>query len=587
MVVILALGTAPAQVLFPHHALAAAANKTFTYYVDPLAGSDKNRGTLAQPFKTVAKINALALTPGQSVGFKRGGVWREQLSVPSSGRAGNPITFGAYGTGTNPVITGADIATGFLDGGLNIWDKLGVTTQPNLVIIGGSLGTFKSSRAALASPGDWYWGSNQLSVYATSDPSGAVEMGQRAAAIYIQGKAYITVDGLTLSGGNQLGAFYASEGSTNLTIRNCTLTKAYFAGVFVRGVDYFDMHDSTLSDVAGGGTTEGDGILVYTNVVRNHNPSTNIALYQNTFTGYFARHCISYAGVALGAVHHNTITPTHIFSAVNVETDETDYINDRVSIYNNSIDVVNDLGGSAALTFGGTGVNQNISIHDNQLDLHNTASAAIGILTNAGTNTVYGNTIYNAQIGFKNYGGATTVTDNVFSGGSSGGTGLLLFNAAVTVAHHNIVSAFRTGARAVNTASLSMYHNTIYGFSDNGVFVDTFTPGPITVKNNIFSTNATGTAVFVRDSGGTPGSYDYNVYFAPNAYNYWYAAGLWYVTFANWKGAGHDGHSIDKDPLFANAAAGDFTLLPGSPAIGSGTYIPGITTTNPPNIGAK
>jgi hypothetical protein len=32
---------------------------------------------------------------------------------------------------------------------------------------------------------------------------------------------------------------------------------------------------------------------------------------------------------------------------------------------------------------------------------------------------------------------------------------------------------------------------------------------------------------------------------------------------------------------------GDFTLQAGSPAIGAGVYIPGVSTANPPNIGAK
>jgi hypothetical protein len=36
-----------------------------------------------------------------------------------------------------------------------------------------------------------------------------------------------------------------------------------------------------------------------------------------------------------------------------------------------------------------------------------------------------------------------------------------------------------------------------------------------------------------------------------------------------------------------NPGAGDFTLQVGSPAIGAGVYISGVSTANPPNIGAK
>jgi parallel beta-helix repeat protein len=80
------------------------------YYVDSQAGNDGNKGTTTKrPWKTISKINGSAFRPGDSILFKKGGVWREQLIIPSSGTAGNPITFGAYGTGAKPIISGADI----------------------------------------------------------------------------------------------------------------------------------------------------------------------------------------------------------------------------------------------------------------------------------------------------------------------------------------------------------------------------------------------------------------------------------------------------------------------------------------------
>jgi parallel beta-helix repeat protein len=85
---------------------------SFTYYVDAATGSDSNPGTQSLPFQTIAKVNTLALTSGQSVGFKRGSIWRETLTTPSSGSAGSPITFGAYGTGALPIISGANLVTG-------------------------------------------------------------------------------------------------------------------------------------------------------------------------------------------------------------------------------------------------------------------------------------------------------------------------------------------------------------------------------------------------------------------------------------------------------------------------------------------
>lgn len=80
-----------------------------TYFVD-CAGSDANNGkSPAAPFATIAKVNTLSLNPGESVMFRRGCTWRESLAQASAGTASAPITFGSYGSGRLPVISGADV----------------------------------------------------------------------------------------------------------------------------------------------------------------------------------------------------------------------------------------------------------------------------------------------------------------------------------------------------------------------------------------------------------------------------------------------------------------------------------------------
>ena len=54
----------------------------------------------------MGKVNAQAFSPGDSVLLRRGDVWNESLAPGSSGAAGNPITFDAYGTGAPPKLTG-------------------------------------------------------------------------------------------------------------------------------------------------------------------------------------------------------------------------------------------------------------------------------------------------------------------------------------------------------------------------------------------------------------------------------------------------------------------------------------------------
>jgi len=85
-----------------------------TYYVDTAAADDTGNGTTAgTAWKTINKVNTSTFAAGDSILFKRGCTWREQLTVPSSGSAGSPITFGVYGSGESPIITGADVVSSF------------------------------------------------------------------------------------------------------------------------------------------------------------------------------------------------------------------------------------------------------------------------------------------------------------------------------------------------------------------------------------------------------------------------------------------------------------------------------------------
>ena len=82
------------------------------YYVDAIGGNDGWAGTTpATAWQTIAKLNGSAFNPGDSILFKRGEAWAGTiLTVSSSGLTGAPITFGAYGSGALPIISGNDAA---------------------------------------------------------------------------------------------------------------------------------------------------------------------------------------------------------------------------------------------------------------------------------------------------------------------------------------------------------------------------------------------------------------------------------------------------------------------------------------------
>lgn len=86
---------------------AAFAASSATYYVDCTAGSDAANGqSPATAWRTFAPVKALALSSGDSVLLKRGGVCAGPFTTTGSGTASVPITLGAYGEGAAPVIDG-------------------------------------------------------------------------------------------------------------------------------------------------------------------------------------------------------------------------------------------------------------------------------------------------------------------------------------------------------------------------------------------------------------------------------------------------------------------------------------------------
>ena len=99
-----------------------------TYYVanggnDACDGTSSvigSSGTCA--WKTVAKVNATNFAAGDSILFNKGDTWNEALTASSSGAVGSPITYGSYGSGADPVITGLfTLGNNWVNMGSNVW----------------------------------------------------------------------------------------------------------------------------------------------------------------------------------------------------------------------------------------------------------------------------------------------------------------------------------------------------------------------------------------------------------------------------------------------------------------------------------
>jgi len=94
-----------------------------TYYVSN-TGSDSNNGTsTSTAWQTLAKVNSSNFVAGDQILFQKGGTFYGSITVKNSGTSGNPITFGSYGAGENPIITGFTTVTAWTNLGGNIWES--------------------------------------------------------------------------------------------------------------------------------------------------------------------------------------------------------------------------------------------------------------------------------------------------------------------------------------------------------------------------------------------------------------------------------------------------------------------------------
>ncbi|MBN2773446.1 MAG: carbohydrate binding domain-containing protein, partial [Prolixibacteraceae bacterium] len=98
------------------------ANST-NYYVSN-SGNDSNSGTsTSTPWKSLDKVNSFNFSPGDKIYFKKGDKWFGQLR-PRSGNSSARITYGAYGSGSKPLLHQAvelNSTGNWVNEGSNIW----------------------------------------------------------------------------------------------------------------------------------------------------------------------------------------------------------------------------------------------------------------------------------------------------------------------------------------------------------------------------------------------------------------------------------------------------------------------------------
>ena len=395
-------------VLSDHTISATFTNASLThdvYYVDATGGDDTNDGlTFGRAWKTMAKVNSMQFSPGDSILLKRGEVWREKLNIPSSGAPDNPITFGNYGSIDlpNPLLNGAILVTNWTDDGENIWMASSMA-HPLQVFFNGIRGRFVNTIEDLSMQNDWTFTTSgepfsspgTVYVYSTKNPgliytNPGTEIsyggGWDTGVIYSSNKSYFIIDGIdtiygkfncislisdkTIISGvivKNLNASYAGGCGIVLTLNDVLVSNVHSFGngpgtvishnlpghgIYPSGSDNFIIENSEFNDNAGYGIHDyrGNSGIIRNNKSHDNGHSGIVVAntpsnpdFTNVSVDVYNNICYSNGGSGIGmAVVNDGFNRARIFN--NLFYDNTDY---GIWVYGNdlanSIEIKNNI----------------------------------------------------------------------------------------------------------------------------------------------------------------------------------------------------------------------------------------------------
>lgn len=508
-----------------------------TYYVSKEAGaSDGNAGTSQLlPWLTISKVNGSSFAAGDAILFRCGDLWREQLTAPSSGSSGQPIVFGSYGTGAQPIISGANVVTGWAPAGVgtNTY-SVSLATQCRGVIVNGSWSVLGSGFASLNN-GQWFWAANVL--YYRSDAGNpdsislTIEATQRSRCLNAVAKHFLTVQDITFTAGDTFGVVF--DTSNNALVQRCTFTLMATNGSNF-GCVYFG--DNTGCTATG-----------------------------NTFTNVYNKGIVLLRAVGASLVY-NTITPINGTASDGIFC----FGATSCTISNNYINMVGSDSGKGCII------------------ITTSANPSTG-------NLVSRNICVDGNYGIAMSSPSSICSDNLCV--NTGVTPAQPWNAGLYIAdvanmdgiamYRNIVTGAVNGLHingAFDRSNFTFQHNTLMACSSNGVFIDGSSKVSGFFRNNIVA-SASGFTGFVFNAQAGTGvvaaqswTSDYNCFYPETASHFvLYLGGTNYDTLAAYQsGASQDAHSIKNDPLLVSGGSVPGDLQSTSPCINAGVVIAGI-----------
>jgi len=549
---------------------------TTVRYVSFTDGLDTNNGTTSTPgapngpWKTIAKVNGASLAAGSSVLFKRGDTWRDQLSPSSSGTAGNPIVFDAYGSGAKPLILGSTAASATGDWTLisgSKWKSTASFPPPAVktVTFSGSPGNVLVTWSGAAAPANPVNGRGVVFYTAGTLPTGIV-LGQ--------GYFIINASGSTSN-------ISATPGGAPVTISSAG------SGTHTAGVNGFPSNNS--ADI---------GNLVFTSAGVIQTGTTTYAIWTGQSDTNLTTQGQWYFNISDWKVH--------VFSTTNPATamPGLELAVDTVVLYplNRSYNTFQNL----EVKYGGA--SGAIVIQSSHIIIRDMAISWIGGGNVNGDNVRFGDCIdieltgtdylFERNLLVQCYDSGLTVQpltsgspvsnitwrNNIIQNGTQGSLAILTFGASIT--------------------TLSVYNNTIYnlvgwsegqrwgagGASEDNQRFGVFHGGgatPIPTAYNSFNNAFAGLGTSCSiNAGGFPYTlwqgagnmlFDYNLWSRQNGTATIYCSSGGNQNIATWAPGDtppQEVHGIiDSSPQFTNPGAGNFTPVAGSPLINTGTNL--------------
>ena len=593
-----------------------------TYYV-ATEGNDSYDGMAAAydgthgPWQTVAKVNLQTFAAGDSVLFKRGEVWREQLTISSSGTAVSPVTFGAYGAGANPQFNGADVITSWTQYNGDIWKAAvnsNVDSIPQIFLDG--------VRQTLARTSGWSTidanSANGTYLYDTSLTQ-VDDYWVGATAVIRYCNWHITAQTVT-------------DSSSSVHTISWTIPTD---PVPTTGYGYYLENKLSLVDTAGEWYFDAATHTLYLQMASGQNPNSHTIEASVRDHGVLA-HDVTYVA-ATGLDVKNTASAGICFVAASY----SDILNNNVSYsFNGGIYVDSSFMQIAGNTVTQIDNGEGIGIHNGYLvDILNNTIADIASDTTSpryGSGirlfpwsshiTISGNTVSNISgHGIYFQFGPVTVSHNtlshcvmivddggaIYMGGEETGTAVEYnrisdcagnlegtpntWHQAVGIyfdetgsngalIQGNIISGCNYGIDLHKSYNTSVLNNTLYNNTYTGINLEETSGNEmygITVKNNICY--AVGTSelalVIVRNSASTNsiGTFDNNLYYNPNKTNP-IKHGSSFYTLTQWQAktgldSSNDADSLAITPSLIDVASGNFHLLATSPCIDAGLAV--------------